>query len=227
MTLDELKQLMCIPADAKKEYIKNTFEIIADFFKNGCVIKYDNVEYRIVDFEFYFYNKNHQDITVHPRRSKALCWYINEFGGIDLNFESNIDKVFVKKGKTWSFKYKLTNDSYYGGILIRKIQRTCDDRIFDGPLKVAELFRIFDANSHQQNNPVLVEVTQLAKSDFKKGKRHNLLGNHKGADEERIKAKVGYNLKEWFTDDSVFDRDKLEKELKEEFISKEYHIYSK
>ena len=40
-----------------------------------------------------------------------------------------------------------------------------------------------------------------------------MLGNHKGTDEEKIKAKVDYNIKEWFTNDSIFDRDKLEKEL--------------
>ena len=220
---------MCIPADASKDDIAKTFEEIAEALMNECVIKYGDKDFRILDIEFYFYNKNHQDISVHPRNSEALCWYINEFGGIDLNFKSEIDKVIVEneKRKTWSFKYKLTNDSYYGGILIRKIQRTCDDRIFNGPLKVAELFRIFDANSQKQNYPILVETKQLDRLVFKKKERLNLLGNHKGTDEEKIKAKVDYNIKEWFTNDSIFDRDKLEKELKEDFINKEYCIYSK
>ena len=109
MKIDEFRNKMCIPADASKDYIMKTFEDIADVLKNECVIKYGNEEYRILDFEFYFFNKNHQDISVHPRNSKALSWYINEFGGIDLNFESSIEREMVEKGKTWTFKYNLLN----------------------------------------------------------------------------------------------------------------------
>ena len=95
MTREELKSLMRIPANASKEMVMQTFERIAEVLMNGCVIKFQNEEYRILDFEFYYYNKNHQDISVHPRNSKALCWYINDFGGIDLNFESNINKKWL------------------------------------------------------------------------------------------------------------------------------------
>ena len=99
MTIEELKSLMRIPADASKETIMQTFERIAEVLINGCVIKFQNDEYRILDFEFYYYNKNHQDISVHPRNSEALCWYINDFGGIDLNFESKVDYILVEKRK--------------------------------------------------------------------------------------------------------------------------------
>ena len=84
MTLEELRNKMCIPSDASREYIMKTFKEIAEVLMNECVIKYNSEEYRILDFEFYFYNRYHQDITVHPRKSMALCWYINDFGGIDL-----------------------------------------------------------------------------------------------------------------------------------------------
>lgn len=90
MTIEELKTLMCIPADASKPKIEDIFSRIAQVIMNECVIHYNDDEYRILDFEFYFYNMNHQDITVHPRESEALCWYINDFGGIDLNFKSEI-----------------------------------------------------------------------------------------------------------------------------------------
>ena len=89
-TTDELKKLMRIPANACN--IEDIFDKIANILKNECVIKYEGNEYRILDFEFYYYNKNHQDISVHPRNSEALCWYINDFGGIDLNFESKIKR---------------------------------------------------------------------------------------------------------------------------------------
>ena len=207
--IEDLKDKMCIPADASKEYIMKTFEDIAEVLKNECVIKYISEEYRILDFEFYFYNKNHQDISVHPRNSEALCWYINDFGGIDLNFESKIEKKMVEKGETWSFKYELTDDSYFGGILIRQIQRLSDKIVFDGPWKVADLFRKIDATSQIQNNPIL-EMKQLDPIEFKDPQpRYNLLGSHKG----NPKAKADYNLKECFTDVSDSLKQTLEDSL--------------
>ncbi len=210
MTIDELKLQMCIPADADKEYIENTFDTIAEVLKSGCVIKYYDEEYRILDFEFYYYNRNHQDISVHPRYSESLFWYINDFGGIDLNFESRIQKVFVQKGGTWSFKYKLTSDSYFGGVLIRQIQRLSNKMVFDGPWKVADLFRIINATSQRQNNPIL-EMKQLDLIEFKEPQpRYNLLGSYKGLP----KAKADYNLQECFT--NVPDSKK--QELETEFV---------
>jgi hypothetical protein len=67
--------------------------------------------------------------------------------------------------------------------------------IFDGPWKVADLFRILDATSQTQNNPVLV-TKELQPIDFMKPeKRYNLLGSKKDP-----KAKADYNLQECFTD---------------------------
>jgi hypothetical protein len=209
MTIDELKNKMRIPADASRDNIEQTFAEIAEILKSGCVIKYEYEEYRILDFEFYFYNKNHQDISVHPRNSEALCWYINDFGGIDLNFESKITKKVVEKGKTWSFKYELTDDSYFGGILIRQIQRLSDKMVFAGPWKVADLFRIIDATSQSQKIPIL-EMRQLDKIEFKEPLlRYNLLGSHK----ENPKTKADYNLQECFIDVSDSKRQELETEL--------------
>ena len=195
MTIEELKSLMRIPVDASKVTIMQTFERIAEVLMNGCVIKFQNEEYRILDFEFYYYSKNHQDISVHPRNSEALYWYINDFGGIDLNFESKINKTQVVKNGKWSYKYELTDESYFGGILLRQIQRRTDKVIFDGPWKVADLFRILDATSQRQNNPILV-LKKLPAIDFKQPeKRYNLLGSKKDP-----KAKADYNLQECFTD---------------------------
>ena len=218
MTIEDLRSLMRIPSDASESEIQEVFDSIAECLMNNCVICFENDEYRILDFEFYFYNKNHRDITVHPRKSEALCWYINDFGGIDLNFESRIER----DDKCY-FKYKLTNDSYFGGILIRQIQRVADKYVFDGPLKVAELFRTFDATSHEQKNPVLEIRTSNDEIDFYVStERYNLLGTHKGlSDDERIMKKVKYNLQQCFTTHNVSE-DTLVKELKKEFINRPY-----
>ena len=218
MTIEELKSLMRIPADASKDTIMQTFERIAEVLMNGCVIKFQNEEYRILDFEFYYYNKNHQDISVHPRNSETLCWYINDFGGIDLNFESKINKTQVVKNGKWSYKYELTDESYFGGILLRQIQRLSDDVIFDGPWKVADLFRILDATSQRQCNPVL-DIEDLSPKFFKESKkRYNLLGSKKDP-----KTKADYNIQECFTD--VCDSLKLTLETELAFFADSSYRY--
>ena len=196
--IDELRTLMSISANASESEIMEAFDSIADFLKNYCVIKTKDEKYRILDFEFYFFNQNHQDITTHPRNSEALCWYINDFGGIDLNFESKVEvnnELMVKMGfKTYSCRYKLSGDSYFGGILIRQIQRLSDKVIFDGPLKVAELFRTLNASHQLQDIPILIiDPESLEKLEFASPQRHNILGSHKD-----ITKKVDYNLQSCF-----------------------------
>lgn len=204
--IDELRTLMSISANASESKIMEAFDSIADYLKNYCVIKAKDEKYRILDFEFYFFNQKHQDITTHPRNSEALCWYINDFGGIDLNFESKVEvnnEPMVKKGfKTYSYRYKLSSDSYFGGILIRQIQRLSDKVIFDGPLKVAELFRTFNASHQLQDIPILIIAPEsLEKLEFASLKRHNLLGSHKD-----ITKKVDYNLQSCFEKVDDYER---------------------
>lgn len=203
---------MCISADASVNEIEEVFINIADVIKNNCVVNYLNDKYRILDFEFYFYNKNHQDISVHPRKSDALCWYINDFGGIDLNFESKINLKKIELKNKCYFKYELTDDSFFGGVLIRQIQRLSDKIVYSGPIKVAELFRIIDATSHIQQNPVL-EIYQLEPIDFEQKTRHNLLGTKKISIKEKAKIKADYIIKECYTDVPELKKRKLEEVL--------------
>ena len=206
--IEELGRLMCIPADASKDDVKMRFVQIAEIIKNYCVIKFKNQKYRILDFEFYFYNRHHRDISVHPRKSDALCWYFNDFGGIDLNFKSDIDKEADN-----SLKYRLTENSYFGGILIRQIQNIKDGMVFDGPWKVAELFRVINATSQKQENPIL-RMEHLEPIPFMEPqKRCNLLGSHKGTDTEKAKAKADNNLKASFVGYSESDMIELGKQL--------------
>ena len=205
--MEQLRELMSkLNAKSEKDEIARVFKQIAEIIETKLVINDNDVKYRIIDFEFYFYNQYHQDISVHPRKSEALCWYINDFGGIDLNFKSEISI-----SKSNPFKYKLNGNSYFGGILIRQIQRLySDDKfVFDGPLKVATLFRFLDATSRMQNNPIL-EIQELDKADFNSEKRHNLLGSHK----DNPKAKAEYNVKECFANISEIDIEDLGEKLR-------------
>lgn len=215
--IDELRTLMSISANASKSKIMERFDSIADYLKNYCVIKAKDGEYRILDFEFYFFNQNHQDITTHPRNSEALCWYINDFGGIDLNFKSEIkisDPIKKKGIEIYSYKYILSKDSYFGGVLIRQIQRLSDKVIFDGPLKVAELFRTFNASHQLQDIPILMINESLENIDFTNPIRHNILGSHKN-----VEKKVNYNLQSCF--------EKVEDSKKENLIKSLQDIFDK
>lgn len=196
MDIEEFRKMMQIPASASEEYILRSFDEIADILKNHCIILYDDKEFRVLDFEFYYFNNNHKDISVHPRNSAALCWYINDFGGIDLNFESKITRVEDSTKSIITYKYKLEDESFFGGVLIRQIQDLNTGKVYDGPLKVADLFRLLDATSCFQKNPV-IQMKSLPPIEFKEPEqRHNLLGSSKDA-----KRKAEYNLKECFCSD--------------------------
>lgn len=179
-TLEELRTSMCMTHIKQQNEIAQRFNDIAAFLINRCAIEYKDDLYQFVDIEFYFYNKNHRDISVHPRQNEALTWYINDFGGIDLNFESSIEKVRVEKKGKVSYKYLLNDESYFGGILIRQLKDMTSEEILDGPWKVADLFRELDATSHSQSNPILV-LHEHEKMTIKSSPRLNLLGARKDA----------------------------------------------
>lgn len=215
-TLDELKNAMSVKTDATTEQIQSTFEDIASFLMNKCSIEYRVTKYRFIDLEFYYFSDKHRDISVHPRNSNALSWYINDFGGIDLNFESKIEKIKVENNKKISFRYLLTEDSYFGGILIRQLKNLSTGDTLDGPWKVAELFRELDALSKIQNNPIL----RLDKHDHiepTKSTRRNLLGASKNP-----YTKAESNLDLCFTN-SYLDTTTLGKEL-EDFNNELYRF---
>ena len=101
---------------------------------------------------------NHRDIITHPRISKPLCWHVNDFGGIDLNFSCIIKRESRpnSKGKIVE-KYVLDDSAYFGGILIRHLISEDGCEVLNGPWACAELFRCYDATGVDRGFPVLVE----------------------------------------------------------------------
>ena len=97
----QLRQLMTLDANINTNGIKERFEKIAKMLFESFAIQKGEKKYLFKEIEFYFYNKNHRDIITHPRVSKPLYWYVNDFGGIDINFESKIkfEKRLNSKGK--------------------------------------------------------------------------------------------------------------------------------
>ena len=156
--IDILRQLMSLDTGMNTAEIELRFEQIAKMLFSCFAIQKGNIRYLFKEIEFYFYNKNHRDIITHPRVSKPLCWYVNDFGGIDLNFESKIkfENRLNSKGKNVK-KYVLDESAYFGGVLIRQLTEVESGEILKGPLACAELFRCYDATGVDHDFPVLVE----------------------------------------------------------------------
>ena len=111
---DQLRKLMTLDANIDTTGIEKCFEQIAKMLFERFAIQKGGKKYLFKEIEFYFYNKNHRDIITHPRVSKPLCWYVNDFGGIDLNFESKIkfENRLNSKGKNVK-KYVLDESAYF------------------------------------------------------------------------------------------------------------------
>lgn len=215
MTIEELRKLFIIGKDASDDEIKKRFEEIAEALFNNFAIETDGVYYTFKEIEFYFYNSNHKDIITHPRDSKPMQFYVNDFGGIDINFESSIKMGDKKTKGDKSFpiitrKYVLNDEAYFGGVLIRQLKKLGDEpELLNGPWKCADLFRFLDP----QKLPVLVEhQTNTTKIVFETDKRKNLRG--------KSKDKVGDILKLY---DNVEPTSESElRQSFEDFISSPY-----
>ena len=156
--IEQLRQLMTLDANMNTNDIEDRFEQIAKMLFESFAIQKGEMVYLFKEIEFYFYNKNHRDIITHPRISKQLCWYVNDFGGIDLNFSCIIKRESRpnSKGKIVE-KYVLDDSAYFGGILIRQLISEDGCEVLNGPLACAELFRCHNATGVDKEFPVLVE----------------------------------------------------------------------
>ena len=204
---------MTLDADMNTADIERRFEQIAKMLFEGFAIQKDKTKYLFKEIEFYFYNKNHRDIITHPRVSKPLCWYVNDFGGIDLNFSSSIERTnrLDGKGKN-SKKYMLDDNAYFGGILIRQLIEIENGVVLGGPWACADLFRCSDATSIDKGLPILVEHDNGAVGYIRKP-RINLLSS-----KQTIEGKVDYILEEYHEHPR---REGLYKDFSS-FISKRY-----
>ena len=189
---DQLRQLMTLDADINTPEIELRFEQIAKMLFESFAIQKGETVYLFKEIEFYFYNKNHRDIITHPRVSKPLCWYVNDFGGIDLNFVSNIKRESRANSKGKSVeKYVLDDSAYFGGILIRQLISEDDCEVLNGPWACAELFRCYDATVIDKDLPILLELDN-GMVGYIREPRINLL-----ASKQTVEGKVDYILEKY------------------------------
>lgn len=178
--IEQLRQLMTLDASMNASDIEERFEQIAKMLFESFAIQKGETMYLFKEIEFYFYNKNHRDIVTHPRVSKPLCWYVNDFGGIDLNFASCIKCEFGQNSKGKNVKkYVLDDSAYFGGILIRQLITEDEGEVLKGPFACAELFRTYEAIGYSMNKdlPILVEHDNGMAGDILPKHRVNLLSS--------------------------------------------------
>lgn len=199
--IEELRKSLVLN-DVAKEKIKENFDKIAKNLFNNFIIKTSYGDFRFEEIEFYFHSKKHPDYIAHPRKSEPLIWYINDFGGIDINFKSEAKKQ--NPNDPWS-KYCWDEESYYGGILIRQLKRISDGWKLKGPLKVAELFRNLGcATEGHGAMPQLVYVEDLPKIELepKPQTRNNLVKSSRTEEDYRKKLKT---ISSWYSDKDLSD----------------------
>ena len=187
--IEQLKELMSINTCIEIDEIEKYFNQIAELLFGKFAIRKGNTLYLFKEVEFYFYNRNHRDIITHPRISNSLCWYVNNFGGIDLNFGSTIDTIsnIGKRGKNTQ-KYILNSDACFGGILIRQLMSKENGDVLEGPWACAELFRCYDATGYDSDQPLIIEHNSGMVSYIRKP-RINLLTAG-----QTVEKKVNYIL---------------------------------
>ena len=189
---DQLRQRMTLDADINTPEIELRFEQIAKMLFESFAIQKGEKMYLFKEIEFYFYNKNHCDIITHPRVSKPLCWYVNDFGGIDLYFVSNITRESKANSKGNNVeKYVLDNGAYFGDILIRQLISEDGCEVLNGPWACAELFRCYDATVIDKDLPILVELDN-GMVGYIREPRINLLTS-----KQTVEGKVDYILEEY------------------------------
>ena len=199
--IEELRKSLVLTEEPKGGF-ETRFKEIAENLFNNFIIKTSYGDFRFEDIEFYFHSKYHPDYIAHPRKSEPLIWYINDFGGIDINFKSEAKKQ--TPNDPWS-KYCWDEESYYGGILIRQLKRISDEFILDSPLKVAELFRNLGcATEGHGAMPQLVYVEGLPKvePEPEPQTRNNLVKSSRTEEDYRKKLKT---ISSWYSDKDLSD----------------------
>jgi len=186
------------------------FASIAQDLLTHYIIQKGEAKYRITDIEFYLYHDGHKDIITYPRICTAGSWFFHS-SGVDITFESDV--FFPKNSK----KPRLTSNAFFGGILIRGIEKIVPggkNEPIKGPmLSCDELFDQFDAFGNVQNFPKLAPCDEM---DGKPVPVETRFGLNQDAD-----TKVGNILKYNYVDTDI-DRDELIQSYRQ-FLTKPYH----
>lgn len=118
--MDKLIKLLDIPSLLSSNDVEGKLKKLAEMLMNEYCIFNGRYWYRLVEIEFYIYDKiNHPDTHVYKRDEKNAGDIFYHYSGMDICFDSKME------------------DGRFGGILIRSLERISEDDkkiMFGGPL---------------------------------------------------------------------------------------------
>ena len=170
-----LKEILNIELLLKKPNLDDTLLELAETIMNEYYIDNGSYQYRPIEIEFYIYDKDkHPDRHVYPRDNKSAGDLFFHYSGMDICFESSIEK------------------GCFGGILIRALERENDKQSFGGPLVC--LNEVLNTAKTQ------CKVRHIARNDA--SKVHSIpFGQRVGINGEDIYSKAPYRfVKEGLTE---------------------------
>jgi hypothetical protein len=186
--MDKLKALLSrLNESSTVDEIKSVFSELAEILLFESYIETTHGDYRIVELEFYFYNKNHQDCVTINRSEDEGMWWLHEWG-VDLSFKSSLNK-------------------FYGGVLIRSIIPNKGNSVICGPRN--SCWEIFYSSAISTEAQISPHITVMAGNDRFGGKiaqtKRYITGSAKKIDGDYryfvndldIKIDKNYNASPW------------------------------
>ena len=190
--MNKLKDLLSeLNSDSTVDTIESTFSKIAKLLLFKSYIKTAVDKYRILELEFYFKNKNHDDDVTIPRTTIGGMWWLHEWG-VDISFNSK-------------------EKEFYGGILIRSIlplkdndnkvegiygpRNCCWELFYSSALEQSTSPQII-VNEEQNNYSGEIGITKR----YITGKRQGINGNYRFY-VKNLDLNIGenYNASPWET----------------------------
>ena len=181
--MNKLEELLKIN-NSSRERLPKAFQEIARSLMCNYLIKKGQKTYAIVEIEFYLYNNEHKDFITYPRHIKeAGRWFFHQ-SGVDLSFRS--ENVNIRKGDTTN-SCTITENSIFGGILIRGIYDISSKQYIFGPLKCVNiLWDHFDAFGESEGEYPVLEIASGLPVNLYRCKRFISI---RGVEKQKIKIK--------------------------------------
>ena len=168
-----------------QETIYQSFERIAEDILNNFIIQIKNIQYRILNVEFYYYNfDKHPDCNVHQnkRQLNSHQWYLHK---------NSINPNYHRKGIDYTFG----NNGNYGGILIKTVKNLTTD---SEPLSQSNFIKNLVENLNLKHPDDTKEFKQIIEENDMLQLIKSNLNKYTVEAKERINlAKPSYNGKKY------------------------------
>ena len=177
MTIVELKNKMCIPANASREMLEKSFAAIANtLLLHTKIVIGESIFYTIEEIEFYYYRDGCFN------GPEYYCTYPRECDACDFFFHySGVDICFVSTQKS------------FGGVLIRSLKRISKggEELIGGPMRCStDLMNTCIRTGNKLE--LLVSKHKIKEGPIKKTIRQGINADHAVIEDGEIKQLVQY-----------------------------------